>query len=322
MDKYPISEIEIENYKLFKHFKAKGFGRVNLIGGKNNVGKTAFMEACFLSSELDKSWMDFLSALFTVENSREILVKLDQKVVFDILKKYSPMSLLSSFKNRVELKFENGKFTFTVTNKEETLDFDIIQNSIKILPNFITNSNINCLQIITKEKLMNILFDGVKKSRNRDKLNSFLNTFDKDIIEVDIIENSFKLYSNNRNEWMDIADFGDGIKCYLTYPSAIWSFKDRAIFIDEIENGIHYTNFDKLWEIILTLSKEQSVQVFATTHSKECIESYARVAKKLKDKEITFLELGKDTQNKVSTMIYPYDWFMDAIEQKQEVRGW
>jgi len=35
------------------------------------------------------------------------------------------------------------------------------------------------------------------------------------------------------------------------------------------------------------------VQVFATTHSKECIEAYARVAKKLKDREITYSVLSR-----------------------------
>ena len=49
MSEHFIKDIEIKNYKLFKNFKAGGFGRVNLIGGKNNVGKTAFMEACYLA---------------------------------------------------------------------------------------------------------------------------------------------------------------------------------------------------------------------------------------------------------------------------------
>ena len=44
-----IENIEIKNFKCFENFSAEGFGRVNLIGGKNNVGKTAFMEACYLS---------------------------------------------------------------------------------------------------------------------------------------------------------------------------------------------------------------------------------------------------------------------------------
>jgi len=48
MNEHFIKNIEIKNFKCFEDFKAEGFGRVNLIGGKNNVGKTAFMEAIFI----------------------------------------------------------------------------------------------------------------------------------------------------------------------------------------------------------------------------------------------------------------------------------
>ena len=49
MSEHFIKNIEIKNFKCFKDFKAEGFGRVNLIGGKNNVGKTAFMEAVYVN---------------------------------------------------------------------------------------------------------------------------------------------------------------------------------------------------------------------------------------------------------------------------------
>lgn len=40
-----LQEINIENYKLFKHLKIEGLKRVNLFAGKNNCGKTALLEA-------------------------------------------------------------------------------------------------------------------------------------------------------------------------------------------------------------------------------------------------------------------------------------
>ena len=55
--------------------------------------------------------------------------------------------------------------------------------------------------------------------------------------------------------------------------------ENKTLFIDEIENGIHYSLFDNMWEIILKISKDRSVQFFATTHSKECIESYNKISK-------------------------------------------
>jgi AAA15 family ATPase/GTPase len=45
-----IKDIEISNFRCFEHTKIAGFERVNLIGGKNNSGKTALLEAIFLYS--------------------------------------------------------------------------------------------------------------------------------------------------------------------------------------------------------------------------------------------------------------------------------
>src|SRR5438045_3958182 len=41
---------EIQNFRGFKQLSLGGFRRINLITGKNNVGKTAILEALFLHS--------------------------------------------------------------------------------------------------------------------------------------------------------------------------------------------------------------------------------------------------------------------------------
>jgi AAA15 family ATPase/GTPase len=43
-----INEISIQNYKCFHDTKIEGFERVNLIGGRNNSGKTVLLEALHL----------------------------------------------------------------------------------------------------------------------------------------------------------------------------------------------------------------------------------------------------------------------------------
>lgn len=45
-----LKEIVIKNFRCFDNLKVSGFGRVNLISGKNNAGKTALLEATFLNS--------------------------------------------------------------------------------------------------------------------------------------------------------------------------------------------------------------------------------------------------------------------------------
>jgi AAA15 family ATPase/GTPase len=45
-----IEDIEITNFRCFDRLKVSGCKRINLISGKNNVGKTALLEAIFLNS--------------------------------------------------------------------------------------------------------------------------------------------------------------------------------------------------------------------------------------------------------------------------------
>ena len=65
MNKHFIKNIEIKNFKCFKNFKAEGFERVNLIGGKNNVGKTALMEAIGINTHAKDISTLFSSIVFS-----------------------------------------------------------------------------------------------------------------------------------------------------------------------------------------------------------------------------------------------------------------
>jgi len=47
--------------------------------------------------------------------------------------------------------------------------------------------------------------------------------------------------------------------------------KAEVFLIDEIENGIHHEVLPLFWKGLFELSKSESVQIFATTHSAECI---------------------------------------------------
>jgi len=68
-----IKNIEIKNFKCFDNFQAEGFGRVNLIGGKNNVGKTAFMEAVFIASENNFESLLFINSFIFLEELSGLL---------------------------------------------------------------------------------------------------------------------------------------------------------------------------------------------------------------------------------------------------------
>jgi len=161
----------------------------------------------------------------------------------------------------------------------------------------------------------------IQKIDEEQLLNKILKEFDEDIEAFKIIEETAQC--KKYGDYYSVVELGDGTGNLIAIVSKLFQSKDGYLFIDEVENGFHYTFLDKLWEIILTISKKQNVQVFATTHSKECIDSLARASEKLEDgKDISFIELGKNKENKLSSIVYPYDWFTDEISQNHEVRGW
>lgn len=50
----------------------------------------------------------------------------------------------------------------------------------------------------------------------------------------------------------------------------------QVLLIDEIENGIHYTLQARLWKLVFGLAQRYNLQVFATSHSWDCIEGFQK----------------------------------------------
>src|SRR5260221_10422468 len=54
-----LDEIELNNFRGFEVLDIKGLARINLIAGKNSVGKTSLLEALFLLSWIDNPGLPF-----------------------------------------------------------------------------------------------------------------------------------------------------------------------------------------------------------------------------------------------------------------------
>lgn len=78
-------------------------------------------------------------------------------------------------------------------------------------------------------------------------------------------------------EVLPIKRMGDGINRILTIILALVNAENGYLLLDEFENGLHYSVQEKLWEIIFKLSQRLNVQVFATTHSNDCISGFEQV---------------------------------------------
>ncbi len=345
MNEHFIKNIEIEKFKCFKNFKAEGFSRVNLITGKNNVGKTAFMEACFLLASafnifkehnytenkgagIDRPWFHFelIKLLLEVQQNREktsfILPWLKEELKINI----DNFEIAINKKFRLHLQgtalvpehfgtsaWGNwGYIDIANFRKHKGYDKIYTKNHLPVI------KHQGFVSICDNSKRLHDMIGDLKINNQIEEINNILDEmFNFDTI--DVIKDSIML--RNTGKFINFSELGDGTKHFVNMIIVLSSNKNTTIYLDEIDNGIHHSKLDELWEVILKTSKQLNVQVFATTHSKECIESYARVAKKLQDAEIALIELGKKDKN-IDSIVFDYNGIMHHIEQKLEVRGW
>jgi len=151
-------------------------------------------------------------------------------------------------------------------------------------------------------------------------LNNFIKEFDDSIEAFKVIGDKPQCKTNG--EYRDITEFGNGLKHYISIICALYACSNGYLFIDEIDNGIHYSQLDRLWQLIFTLSKITNCQVFASTHSKEMLEAFTRVAKKLNEQDISYTLLVKNKQQEIKAINMDYEMLLDSMAQNHEVRGW
>lgn len=74
-----------------------------------------------------------------------------------------------------------------------------------------------------------------------------------------------------------IGSLGDGMWRMLVLAIAITQCRGSVLLVDEIDTGLHYSVMSEMWRLIFNAAKEFDVQVFATTHSYDCVYSLAHI---------------------------------------------
>jgi AAA15 family ATPase/GTPase len=343
MKQHFIKDIVIKNFKCFENFEVKGFSRVNLITGKNNTGKTALMEAMefFLdSSDLTDMSSSLRGMISRRQNYKRIeldLLHCDKNNMFiSIDKKKIGVEFIESLTEKQIEKMERfGErdapfLKLSIDSESTTLPLNYILEGYnrfsRMRRDYEELSNINFIPYgKIDSKLTAIHYGNLIDNEVESSLDRALNNFDKNIKGLRLKPTKdgviLKLSLVNRKTLVLLSSLGEGVGKYIAIITAIVSSTDGCLFIDEIDNGIHYSKLDELWEIILKTSKELNVQIFATTHSKECIDSYARVAKKLRDEEVTLINLVKVKSGEIKAGVYNFEVLKSAVlDQNHEVR--
>ena len=74
-------------------------------------------------------------------------------------------------------------------------------------------------------------------------------------------------------ELVPLSILGAGMTHVARIVLAAATATGGVVLVDEIENGLHHSVQPDVWGVIATAAKQFDVQLFATTHSFECVEA-------------------------------------------------
>jgi AAA15 family ATPase/GTPase len=123
----------------------------------------------------------------------------------------------------------------------------------------------------------------------------------------------------NSSERIPLESMGDGIAHIFDLILALTNAKDGTLLIDEFENGLHWSILPKVWNTIFRLADRLNVQVFATTHSRDCIQGFKQ-AWEQNESLGSFHRLDPDPENGAKSISYSLETLSDALDMDIEVR--
>jgi AAA15 family ATPase/GTPase len=100
---------------------------------------------------------------------------------------------------------------------------------------------------------------------------------------------------------------------------AIVNAPGGTVLIDEIENGLHHSVMLKVWQAIAETARRSETQIFATTHSWECIRAAHEAFTKSGTYDFRLHRLDR-LDGKIKAITYDEEALAAAIKAELEVR--
>ncbi len=116
-----------------------------------------------------------------------------------------------------------------------------------------------------------------------------------------------------------LRSLGEGALRIFGVALALANSRNGFLLIDEAENGIHYTLQSDFWRMVLRMAQENNVQVFATTHSWDCVRGFAQAATESEDVEGVLFRVERRGAE-LRAVMYSEKNLRIAAEQDIEVR--
>ncbi len=138
--------------------------------------------------------------------------------------------------------------------------------------------------------------------------------------EFEDLKDVFVMSFDGEKKQIPLNFLGDGFKRIFYIILKTISLQGKRIMIDEIEIGIHHSKMKEFWINIFKVCKELDVQLFATTHSEECIEAYVEAAKEVNEQNIRLIRLQENKDKSIKAICYPFESLEYIVESHTEER--
>ncbi len=116
-----------------------------------------------------------------------------------------------------------------------------------------------------------------------------------------------------------IGSMGDGIWRMLGLALALVRAEGGILFVDEIDTGLHFTVMADMWKLVYKTAKRLNVQVFATTHSRDCTESLAVICRQ-EVSDGSDITIQRIDRGKHKSIVYSEQEIIAAATRGMEVR--
>ena len=347
-----FEKLHIRNYRIVKDLKIDQLRRINLIAGSNNSGKTSLLEAIFLLAGSGNAHMAMNFNVVRAENAtgarpiRDVFWKpmfsdLDLSKSIEISGCHSSLGQLNLAiaserlqNTEPSLEFANGTAA-SATLDELSLRFEYSGPTGKLVTSriFVDGAETKLVQPefqipVGAMILLSRTVDGREDAIRLAKLKQ--QKRDQFVLEaLKVVEPKLQSIVDNSasgvpmiwgdvglSELIPLATLGEGMTRLARLVLAIYSMPEGVVLVDEVENGIHHSVLAEVWVAIDKAAKQFNTQIFATTHSFECV-SAAHESLCEDDFRLHRLEAGDDGNRCVT---YDPETITAALDFNLEVR--
>jgi predicted ATP-dependent endonuclease of OLD family len=304
-----LSRIHLKNFRSFGEIEIGPFNRVNLIAGLNNTGKTGLLEAIYLGlaltndplmrsgkgpHELPNIFRIFSPNADQDEDFWKWLLH-DKKPENDIkIQLFDQESLVSdvtlSVKNPGEIKKQDANLKH-VHHLGPLQVYRVREQSTSALTAAVFSSH-------PSDPVQDAIdYNRVILKRAKKKVERLLKSIDPRLEGIESLQTGNRsplIYADvGLPEMIPVSHLGEGFCRLLDIYSELLAGDAKVLLIDEIENGLHHSVLPIVWKGLIAAANELDVQIFATTHSAECIFAADQAARESPPYELNLIRLDR-----------------------------